>query len=91
MLHFGEIQDDGSEGDKDQVEEPQGRDKVCSFTEVGTAQKHLKQNLERREPLESLCCRTKVNSTKLTGLEFRLCVVSLCSLYVTKWARTTKN
>jgi hypothetical protein len=75
VLHFGEIQDDGSEGDKDQIEEPQGGDKVCSFTEVGTAQKHLKQNLERRETLENLCCRTKVNSTELTGLEFRLHVI----------------
>ena len=75
MLHLGEIQDDGSEGDKDQIEEPQGGYKVCSFTKVGTAQKHLKQNLERRETLESLGCRTKVNSAELTSLEFRLHVI----------------
>lgn len=49
MLHFGEVQDDGGEGDEDQIEESQGGDKVCGFAKVSTSKKHLKQNLERRE------------------------------------------
>lgn len=59
MLHLGEIQDDGREGDEDQIEERQGGDEVRGLTEVGTSKKHLKQNLERREALqlhvESFC------------------------------------
>lgn len=64
MLHLGEIQDDGGEGDKDQVEESQGGDKVCGFTKIGTSKKHLKQDLERRETLQP--------HIKLTGPEASL-------------------
>lgn len=88
MLHLGEIQDDGREGDEDQIEESQGGDEVRGLTEVGTSKKHLKQNLERREALqlhvESFCCQRKVSSTELAGLELSLHVFLPCHLHVTK-------
>lgn len=45
MLHSGEVQDKGHTGDEDQVEEAHGGEEVSNLSQVGTAQKHLKQNL----------------------------------------------
>lgn len=47
VLHSGEVQDEGHTGDEDQVEEAHGGEEVRNLSQVGTAQEHLKQNLER--------------------------------------------
>lgn len=46
MLHPGEVEDKGHTGDEDQVEEAHGGEEVGDLSKVGTAQEHLKQNLE---------------------------------------------
>lgn len=46
VLHPGKVEDEGYTGDEDQVEEAHGGEEVGDLSQVGTAQEHLKQNLE---------------------------------------------
>lgn len=49
MLHFGEVEDEGNEGDEDEIEDAHGGEEVSHLTQVGTAQEHLKQHLQQRK------------------------------------------
>lgn len=46
VFHPSKVEDKRYTGDEDQVEEAHGGEEVSDLSQVGTAQEHLKQNLE---------------------------------------------
>lgn len=92
MLYLGEIQDDRGERDEDQIEETQRGDKVCCFTEVGTSEKHLEQDLGLGKKLLSHTVRDlaraerQVLHNELTNSKFILYFFLSHHLHDNKWA-----